>query len=258
MPVDKNPSGGAGDAAGDETPDWTTWLRSRLERVVPDREATVGARNATPAPGTDPGADRSASGADHDAGTDEARGAKVEATTGAVVERVDALATVTAACKDLIEQQAASIERLTAWVQELATVQADDERWAVAIGRVVDAADEERRAAEDLAGAALVARVERIEDGLGRLTAELAGLCHALQRPAATVKLGEPQLHAVATGIAAALGARPTGSPLSSDDQESPSAGASQADDATVAKPRRTTPLRTVATGPARRAARRP
>ncbi len=258
MPVDKNASGGA----GDETPDWTTWLRSRLERVVsPDRETTAGARNAAPAPGTDPGADRSQPGADHDAGGGEARGGRVAATTDgdvAVIERVDALATVTATCKDLVEEQGAAIERLAAWVQELATVQADDERWAVAIGRVVDAADAERRQADELAGAALVARVERIEDGLRRLTAELAGLRQALQRPPATVKLGEPQLHAVATGIAAALGARATGPPPPGDDLERRPKGARRPDDATVAKPRRASPLRTVAPGPGRRAPRKP
>lgn len=213
MAVDKNTPRERVTSAGDDTPDWTTWLRSRLERAVasPDRQATEA--TATEGAASSANTDRHTAAKEPapPSGDRLAGSGGGEAVT-ALEAKVESLAQTLSACRELIEHQGEVTERLASWVQELATVQADDERWAVAVGRVVDAADEERRQADQRGLSALAARVEGIEEGLVHLTAELAGLRHAL-RPAATVKLAAPQLHAVAADIAAAMEARATAPP---------------------------------------------
>ena len=217
MAVDKNTSGGPGAPAEEETPDWTTWLRSRLERVVaPDPKGSGGtaadpgaAAVDTPSPGSgSDGFDLPVVG-----GPPEVAPAHGDVAEARLARQVEVLAEATTACRAMIEEQSATTERLAAWVQELATVQADDERWAAAVGRVVDAADDERRAADEQAGAALAAltsRLEGIEEGLRRVSSEMAALRRQLARPAATaVKLAEPQVHAVAARIAAAMSSSP-------------------------------------------------
>ena len=210
MGVDKNSSEGAGASAGGDVPDWSTWLRSRLERVVPAE------RNATDDGGgseaTSPDADLASPTGPPAPGDDPVTTVVGDAALAALDERLVSLLDATTACRALVEEQGATSERLAAWMQELATTQADDERWAVAVSRAVDETDEERREAGERAEATLAnlaSRVERIEDGLGQISAEIAGLRLELTRPAATpVKLGEPQLRAIAGSIAAALATR--------------------------------------------------
>ncbi len=209
MAVDKNSSEGAGASAGDDVPDWSTWLRSRLERVVPaERKATddgVGSQ------ATSPDADLASPTGPRAPGDDPVTTVVGDAALAALDERLVSLLDATTACRALVEEQGATSERLAAWMQELATTQADDERWAVAVSRAVDETDEERREAGERAEATLAnlaSRVERIEDGLGQISAEIAGLRLELAPPATPIKLGEPQLRAIAGRIAATLATR--------------------------------------------------
>ena len=263
MAVDKNTSGGPGAPAEDETPDWTTWLRSRLERVVAPERKSSGDPDDDPSATLDDTPPSGSDGFDHPVLGGHSGAAAVADAVGAgatLAGQVEALAEATAACRAMIEEQAATGERLAAWVQELATVQADDERWAVAVGRVVDAADEERRAADEQVAAALAtltSRVERIEEGLRRISGEMAGLRRGLARPAPTaVKLAEPQLQAVAARIAAAMAGPVASSAAAPGRRDAPPAdGGGAAVEPSRRRPRRTASLRAVPPGPPTRRA---
>lgn len=239
MAVDENTPEVTGASTDEETPDWTTWLRSRLERVVSaERKGTDGSSDTS-----DAGAGSISRGQpDGDLGGDLAP----------LIKRIDALADATTASRELLESQARAADRLAAWMQELATTQADDERWAIAVGRVVDEVDEERRVAGERAETTLVDladRVERIEQGLRQISDEISALGRSRSlAPGAPARLAEPQLQAIAAAVGAAL-VRRSGAPASLPAEpvasDPGSAGeSSRADRSVPARPRRRSPLR--------------
>lgn len=251
MAVDENRPEVSGAPTAEDTPDWTTWLRSRLERVV-----------TTEKKGTESGLEASTSSSGVEAppappasSPDDGRDAAVAALT----DKVDALVEATTAYRALIEEQGATSRRLAEWMQELATTQADDERWAVAVGRVVGEFDEERREAgggAETALATLSERVERIEAGLEQISTELAGLRLGLSRPPTEpLAFGEAQLQAIAARIAAALAARSGSAPPPAEPEAAPGPLAAEQPDNGAEpvrrRPRRTSPLRATAPPPA-------
>ncbi len=258
MAVDKNTPEVPGAPAGDDPPDWTTWLRSRLERVVTSEGKGTDSESEGPA-ATEPEAVTAPPAPPPSEGPSTGDSGRQPA-LAALADRVHVLAEAIAGCRALIEEQGATGQRLVRWMQELATTQADDERWAVAVGRVLDEVDEERREAGERAEAALAslsARVERIEEGLGQISTEIAGLRHRLPWPPTTppVKLGEPQLETIAASIATAVAAR-SAPPAATADGE-PAAGSSAGEQphngagSVRSRPRRRSPLRAAPLPPA-------
>ncbi|MDP8987619.1 MAG: hypothetical protein M3N11_04650, partial [Actinomycetota bacterium] len=72
---------------------------------------------------------------------------------------------------------AESLRRLTGWMEELGSVQGDEERWATALRQVLEQAAAERREDEQpvhQAVSTLLERLGRIEAGLGELAAQPA------------------------------------------------------------------------------------
>ncbi len=72
---------------------------------------------------------------------------------------------------------AETLRRLTGWMEELARIQGDDERWATALSQAFEEAAAERREGEERSHevvSTLTGRLERIEEALDELAAEAA------------------------------------------------------------------------------------
>ncbi len=88
---------------------------------------------------------------------------------------------------------AETLRRLTGWMEELARVQGDDERWATALSQAFEEAAAERREGEERSHevvSTLTGRLERIEGALDELAAEAA-------------EPGEPAESSLPPGVAA-------------------------------------------------------
>ena len=74
-------------------------------------------------------------------------------------------------------ETAETLRRLTGWMEELARIQGDDERWATALSQAFEEAAAERREGEERdhqVVSTLTERLKRIDQALGRLGEELA------------------------------------------------------------------------------------
>ncbi len=103
---------------------------------------------------------------------------------------------------------AETLRRLTGWIEELATVQGDDERWAHAMTGVFEEMAAERRAQEDhltdtlSSLSSLPGRLDQVEGGLREALAELADARLASEVPSRPLELDEVQLKAIALAVA--------------------------------------------------------
>jgi hypothetical protein len=135
---------------------------------------------------------------------------------------------------------AETLRRLAGWMEELARVQGDDERWATALSQAFEEAAAERREGEERAQevvSELPERLQRIEETVTRLGDGLVE-----RRPAPAV-LDDEQLAAIAAAVAERLhAATPDGpaEPAPASAGRVPAAAAP----AVPARSRRTTPIR--------------
>ena len=120
-------------------------------------------------------------------------------------------------------ETAETLRRLTGWMEELARIQGDDERWATALSQAFEEAAAERREGEERdrqVVSTLTERLKRIDHALGRLGEELAAEPPDPLLPVVTSlaeRLG--RMERALDGLAAQAGQPPLPPPLVLDDE---------------------------------------
>ncbi len=115
-------------------------------------------------------------------------------------------------------ETAGSLARLAGRMEELATIQGDDERWVEVMGQLCDEVTAERawgRSHEEVRAEEAVSSSERlgaVEEVLDRLAAQVAGLAARVQvaqeQPRREHSFGETELQTLAAAVAEALAER--------------------------------------------------